>query len=93
MQINYDPKLRDAVLEGRTDDMPDLWPLFDALNGLPTACLRGENSNLLSAETFAKMQTRLPDMVAATIPDRGHVPFLDEPASLTAINQWIERLL
>jgi len=92
LEINYDPKLREAVLEGRSEDMPDLWPLFDALAGLPCAALRGENSSLLSAETFEQMQTRLPDMIAATVPDRGHVPFLDEPASLKALNNWINQL-
>jgi len=92
LQINYDPKLRDAILEGRTDDMPDLWPLFEALKSLPTACLRGENSNLLSADSFAKMQSRHPHMIATTVADRGHVPFLDEPESLKTLHEWITQL-
>jgi pimeloyl-ACP methyl ester carboxylesterase len=92
LQINYDPKLRDAVLEAATQDMPNLWPFFDALIGLPTACLRGENSSLLGTETFEQMQINHPDMIATTVPDRGHVPFLDEPASLKTLHQWIDQL-
>ncbi|WP_420862920.1 alpha/beta fold hydrolase [Algirhabdus cladophorae] len=92
LQINYDPKLRDAVLSARTKDMPDLWPLFEALIGLPTLCLRGANSNLLSADTLDRMQKRHPHMIATTVPDRGHVPFLDEPTSLAALRTWISHL-
>jgi pimeloyl-ACP methyl ester carboxylesterase len=90
LNITYDPKLRDAVANG--GEVPDLWPFFDALAGKPLCCLRGEGSDLLSIETFQKMQTRRPDMIAATIPDRGHIPFLDEPASLKALKSWLELL-
>ena len=89
-QISYDPALRKAVEAG--GDIPDLWPFFDAMAGKPLACLRGANSDLLSAETFEKMQSRRPDMIAATIPDRGHIPFLDEPESIAALTSWIAAL-
>ena len=32
----------------------DLWPLFDALDGLPLALVRGANSDLLTAETVGE---------------------------------------
>ncbi|SDY81458.1 Pimeloyl-ACP methyl ester carboxylesterase [Jannaschia faecimaris] len=86
--ITYDAKLRDAVLEAGEQPAPDLWPLFDALAGVPLACIRGANSDLLSAETFAEMQRRRTDMIVADVPDRGHVPFLDEPEALEALNEW-----
>ena len=92
LTINYDPRLRDAVLAAGTQPMPDLWPLFDSLAAKPLACIRGANSNLLSVETFAEMQRRRPDMIAANVPDRGHVPFLDEPQSLDALKRWIQTL-
>jgi hypothetical protein len=38
------------------------------------------------------MQNRAPDMIAVNVPDRGHVPFLDEPESLRAIHDWLEML-
>lgn len=88
LAINYDAKLRDAVLEAGEQPAPDLWPLFDALEGLPLACIRGANSDLLSAETLAEMARRRPDMIVAEVPGRGHVPFLDEPEALEALNEW-----
>jgi len=92
LKINYDPRLREPVMATFDAEAPDLWPVFDAFAGLPLAALRGANSNLLSAETFAEMQRRRPDMIAATVPDRGHVPFLDEPESLAVIGEFLGRL-
>ncbi|SFJ93418.1 alpha/beta fold hydrolase [Celeribacter neptunius] len=93
LELRYDPKLRDAIeAQSVTGALPDLWPLFDALDGLPLALLRGENSNLLSAETMAEMCRRRPDMIAATVGNRGHVPFLDEPESLNVITRFIDML-
>ena len=90
--INYDPRLRDAVEQAGTQPAPDLWPLFDATAGLPLAAIRGANSDLLSAATLARMKERRPDMIAAEIPDRGHVPFLDEPEALAALQGWMAKL-
>lgn len=94
LSINYDPKLRDAVLAGFDPEAeaPDLWPFFEALKDMPVACIRGGNSDLMSAETLAEMQARMPGMIAATVPDRGHVPFLDEAESVVALRAWIEEL-
>jgi pimeloyl-ACP methyl ester carboxylesterase len=90
--IRYDPKLRDAVLAGRDQPLPDLWPLFDALDGLPLALIRGANSDLLTTTTADEMTRRRPDMIRADIAGRGHVPFLDEPDALAALHQWLEKL-
>ena len=92
VEITYDPALRDGFLAGMKAPPVDLWPLFDALAGLPLAAIRGANSDLLSAATLAEMQRRRPDMIAATVPDRGHVPFLDEPQSLTALAAFVKAL-
>ncbi|UYV38565.1 alpha/beta hydrolase [Rhodobacteraceae bacterium D3-12] len=92
LKITYDPALRTPVLATRGAPLPDLWPLFDALAGLPLCALRGENSDILMPSTFEEMQRRRPDMIAATIPDRGHIPYLDEAASLAALTQWLDQL-
>ncbi|MDP4991966.1 MAG: alpha/beta hydrolase [Marivita lacus] len=92
LELTYDPRLREAVVEGGAQPVPDLWPLFDALSGLPLACIRGANSDLLSPATFAEMKKRRPDMVAVEVPDRGHIPFLDEPESLNALRRWLDML-
>ncbi|TDL81770.1 alpha/beta hydrolase [Palleronia sediminis] len=92
LALRYDPALAETVRAAWAAHLPDLWPLFDALDGLPLAALRGANSDLLTPETFAAMRARRPDMIAAEIPDRGHVPFLDEPESLDAIRAWLAAL-
>ncbi|WP_151717695.1 alpha/beta fold hydrolase [Gemmobacter serpentinus] len=92
LQITYDPALRDAFIAAFKADLPDAWPLFDALAGLPLALIRGANSDLLSEATAAEMRRRRPDMIFADVPDRAHIPFLDEAESLSALRQWIETL-
>ncbi|MEM9426509.1 MAG: alpha/beta hydrolase [Pseudomonadota bacterium] len=92
LSINYDPALRDAVLAAGEQPMPDLWPMFHALESLPLALIRGANSDLLSEETTAEMARRRPDMIYAKVPDRGHVPFLDEAEALTALRAWVAAL-
>jgi pimeloyl-ACP methyl ester carboxylesterase len=89
LQIRYDPALRDAFLAFATTATPDLWPLFDACAGLPLALIRGANSDLLTATTAIEMQRRRPDMIFAEVPDRAHIPFLDEPESLGVIRAWL----
>ncbi|WP_316015462.1 alpha/beta hydrolase [Roseobacter sp. HKCCA0434] len=88
LHLRYDPALRDAVEAGGA--APDLWPFFEALDGVPLAALRGANSDLLSAETFEKMKGARPDMIAATVPGRGHVPFLDEEESLDVFARLLD---
>ncbi|MGI9395804.1 MAG: alpha/beta fold hydrolase [Boseongicola sp.] len=92
LAINYDPKLRDAVLAAASAPTQDAWPLFDALVGLPIALIRGENSDILSMLTAEEMLRRRPDMIRAEVPGRGHVPFLDEPEALVAIHKWLDLL-
>ncbi len=92
LEITYDPKLRDAVLDAGAQPSPDLWPFFDALIGKPMAVIRGANSDLLSADTVAEMVRRAPDLIVADVPDRAHIPYLDEPASVAALRTWVEQL-
>jgi pimeloyl-ACP methyl ester carboxylesterase len=92
LRITYDPALREAFLAGMAAPAADLWPLFDACAGLPLALMRGANSDLLSAATLAEMRRRRPDMICAQVPDRGHVPFLDEPESLAALDLFLKAL-
>ena len=92
LRLNYDPKLRDAVIEQAAQPQPDLWSLFDAMDGLPLALIRGANSDLLSEESVAEMQRRRPDIIYANVPNRGHVPFLNEPESIAAIEKLLGQI-
>ncbi len=91
LKINYDPALRDQFSNQSGPPM-DAWPLFDALAGLPVALIRGANSDLLTQSTADKMQRLRPDMIFASVPDRAHIPFLDEPESLTALRAFVAAL-
>jgi pimeloyl-ACP methyl ester carboxylesterase len=90
-RLSYDARLRAAVEAEMPAAPADLWALFDALAGLPILTIRGENSDILSAETLAEMARRRPDMAHVTVANRGHAPFLDEPAAVAAIDEFLER--
>jgi len=92
LRIPYDPDLRDAFLAAFEGPPVDLWPLFDALAGLPLALIRGANSDLLTVDTVARMRARRPDMAFAEVPGRAHIPFLDEPASVALILDFLKDL-
>ncbi len=90
LRLRYDPALREAFLNGLDGPPVDLWPLFDALAGLPLALIRGANSDLLKVETAAEMRRRRPDLIFAEVPGRAHIPFLDEPEAVAAVRAFIE---
>ncbi len=90
-RLSYDARLRDAVEAALAGAPADLWVLFDALAGLAILTIRGGNSDILSAETLAEMARRRPDMAHVTVANRGHAPFLDEPAAVAAIDEFLER--
>jgi|RifCSPhighO2_02_1023873.scaffolds.fasta_scaffold00355_22 pimeloyl-ACP methyl ester carboxylesterase len=90
LRITYDPALRAAFLAAFDGPAVDLWPLYDALAGLPVALIRGANSDLLSEACADEMRRRRPDLIFAEVPDRAHIPFLDEPESVAVIHAFLE---
>nr|VFK49000.1 MAG: Pimeloyl-ACP methyl ester carboxylesterase [Candidatus Kentron sp. TC]VFK61869.1 MAG: Pimeloyl-ACP methyl ester carboxylesterase [Candidatus Kentron sp. TC] len=87
-RLEYDPNIGKALRE--MGGVPiDLWALFEGLREIPTLALRGAISDILSQETFDKMAQVKPDLARATIPHRGHVPLLDEPESIAAIDGFL----
>ena len=34
----------------------------------------------------------MPGLIVAHVPDRAHIPFLDEPEALDALNLWLEQM-
>ena len=92
VRLNYDPKLRDAVIEAGAAGDVDLWPFFDAIAPLPCAVIHGLNSDLLSTATVDEMKRRNPELIVARVPDRAHIPFLDEAEAQAALATWLEQL-
>ncbi len=87
----YDPLLRNAisVLDG---PVPELWPQFDALTRVPVLVVRGENSDILSAQTVARMGERHAALEQFTVPKQGHAPLLKDRATQEAIAMFIQRI-
>lgn len=93
LTLRYDPALRTALLDqAAAGATPDMWLFFDALRDIPTGVIRGANSDVLGKNTLDEMHRRHPGLISADIPDRGHVPFLDEPQSLDLIRKVIGNL-
>jgi len=69
--------------------LPDLWPQFAALNHAPMLVIRGENSDILSAKTFADMQVRHPRLDAVTVKGQGHAPLLKDAPTIAAIAKFL----
>lgn len=88
LRITHDPALRDAFM-ATLDRAPNLWHGFDALAGKPVAVIRGANSDILSRRIVEAMALRRPDLIRAEVPDRGHMPFLDEPESLAVLRAFL----
>jgi pimeloyl-ACP methyl ester carboxylesterase len=87
-QADYDPMIAEP-LKDTSRAAPDLWPLWGAIAKVPMLSLRGEHSDVLSTETVARMQREKPDLRAVTVASRGHVPLLDEPECLKAIDEFL----
>ncbi len=76
--LAYDPKLMEAVKALDSESgVPPIWHLFEALKSVPVLAIRGELSDILSAETLAAMQAAHPKLQTVTVPGQGHAPLLD----------------
>ncbi len=87
----YDPALMHNVGAMDLDDIPTLWPQFEALGAVPVLVVRGENSDLLSVATAAEMRRRHPDCTLLTVPGQGHAPFLTDAPTIAAIRDFVAR--
>lgn len=88
LEPDADPMIGEVV-RNAAGASRDLWPLWAALRPIPVLALRGELSDLLSAQTLSRMQREKPDLQAATIANRGHTPLLDEPECLRYIDRFL----
>jgi pimeloyl-ACP methyl ester carboxylesterase len=70
----------------------DLWPLFESLKTLPMLAIRGALSDILSVAVFERMQREHPGLKALSVGNRGHVPLLDEPECVQAIDEFLAAL-
>lgn len=71
--------------------LPPLWNEFDSLIRVPMLVIRGENSDILSADTLAAMAVRHPGMETIEVPGQGHVPLLDSDDIVSRIRDFVIR--
>jgi len=88
LRADADPAIGD-VIRNSSGAAPDLWPLWRTLINTPILVLRGALSDVLSEKTLARMQQDKPDLRTVIVSSRGHVPLLDEPEVLSAIDTFL----
>ena len=91
-RLDVDPNIGEAVRSAPTAAAPDLWPVFAALKNRPTLLLRGATSDILSRATYDRMLDAKPDLERVEVPNRGHVPLLDEPLAVASIEGFLARV-
>jgi pimeloyl-ACP methyl ester carboxylesterase len=91
LHFDWDPAIVRPLMQGRQEPV-DLWALFASLRRVPVLLIRGGVSDILSAETAARMQQAHPGMVQLCVPEVGHVPTLSEPECVEAIDAFLEPL-
>ena len=94
IRFDYDPRIAEPFAAPPPSPEPDMWPGLEALGtqtgGAPLLLVRGGLSDILSAETLAEMERRVPGVRALTLADVGHAPTLDEPEAVAAIAALLE---
>lgn len=70
----------------------NLWPYFLAMRHIPALAIRGEKSDLLTPEVFARMKREMPKLSQVVVPNHGHAPYLDELEALQAIDSFLAKL-
>ena len=92
--LAYDPGIARSLGKVKPDLLTSflMWRLFGAAKKAPLLIVRGEISDILSAETAEKMTKRHPDASLATVPGVGHAPILDEPQAVSALTAFLNRL-
>jgi len=89
--LDCDPRIGDA-LRAAPAGPGSLWPLFARLRATPLLVIHGALSDILGVDTLERMQREKPDLECVTVGNRGHVPLLDEPAALAAIDRFLAGL-
>ncbi len=86
----YDPKLA-RTFDGLELDrpLPAMWDEFRALKDIPILVIRGENSDLLSASTVARMSEEHPRVETVTVAGEGHAPLLRYGHLLARVSAFV----
>lgn len=91
-RIVYDYDMRIAEpLRAPQEAAVDMWPVADALAGVPGLLLRGERSDLLSQPVAERFAARA-GLELVSVLETGHAPTLEEPEAAAAIDRLLARV-
>jgi pimeloyl-ACP methyl ester carboxylesterase len=94
IQFHYDMAIAGNFRAATEGPQGANWHLYEALAGRPVLVLRGELSDLLSADVAEQMAERLgEDAELVVIPAVGHTPNLEEPEAKAAIDRLLDRVM
>lgn len=82
---NYDPGIASPFRKAIAD--VELWPFWDLIR-CPVLLLRGQDSDVLPAETAREMTTRGPQAKLVEFPGIGHAPMLMAPDQIAAVEEF-----
>jgi pimeloyl-ACP methyl ester carboxylesterase len=92
-QPRYDANLMRPLAELDLEaPLPQLWPQYEGLAHVPVLGIRGENSDLLSPETFAAMAARHPRFESLVVPGQGHAPLLLDEETIERIAGFVRKI-
>ena len=84
--MHYDPRIAEP-LRGHDPADVDMWALWDRIR-VPRLVIRGETSDILLPETFARMEASGAE--AFQVPETGHAPALLDPLQIEVIRSFLE---
>lgn len=90
--FDYDMAIAEPFKTAGPVPTVDLWPFFAALGQKPLLVVRGAKSDLLTAETVAKMRQVAPEMKLVSVAGVGHAPELNEPEAIAAIDEFLNTI-
>ena len=90
--FDYDQAIAQPFNTAGPTPQVDMWPLFAALAQKPLLVIRGAKSDLLSADTLAKMHAAAPTIKSALVAGVGHAPDLTEPEAVEAIDAFLDEV-
>ena len=91
--LDYDPAIAGAGGGKAKASSFIAWFAFRRLaKRVPTLLIRGENSDVLSADIAERMRRRAPALQTVVVPGVGHAPTLAEPETRAAIAAFLERV-
>ena len=88
LRMHYDPAIAGPFNAELPSSDVELWSFYDAIRR-PTLVLRGEESDLLTRDTAARMAGRGPRARVVEIPGVGHAPTLIHADQIAIVRDFL----